>query len=187
MVQLHSVLQCAKIQNCTHTCGTHFGNTAGIPIPILNPRHELHDVDVLFWKDTNKWGFSCTIMAHSLSSNDCLLTGAKTKSPARFEFATLLPGLTFSTKCWPRSPAVIWLAHIVNIWNTHIAECNEEKGWSHTLKLMHTSTNNDDAIVLECLFSQSPRRHEHCTYSQGLLCLPKIFAKSETIDLLAGP
>ena len=37
MVWVHSVLWCAKIQNHIHTCGTHFGNTAGIPIPVLNP------------------------------------------------------------------------------------------------------------------------------------------------------
>ena len=37
MVQVHGVLWCAKIQNHTRTCGTHFGNTVGIPIPILNP------------------------------------------------------------------------------------------------------------------------------------------------------
>ena len=27
---------CAKNQNCTHTHETHFGNTAGLPTPVLN-------------------------------------------------------------------------------------------------------------------------------------------------------
>ena len=38
VVWVCSVSQCAKIQNHTHTHGTHFGNTVGIPIPILNPK-----------------------------------------------------------------------------------------------------------------------------------------------------
>ena len=32
-----SAPQCAKNQNHTHTHDTHFGNTAGFPIPVLNP------------------------------------------------------------------------------------------------------------------------------------------------------
>ena len=31
--------RCAKIQNRTRTRGTRFGNTAGIPVPVLNPNH----------------------------------------------------------------------------------------------------------------------------------------------------
>lgn len=39
VVQVHSVLQCAKIQHCTHTHGTHFGRTMGKPVPMQNPNH----------------------------------------------------------------------------------------------------------------------------------------------------
>ena len=28
---------CAKVHYRTHTCTTHFGKTAGIPVPVLNP------------------------------------------------------------------------------------------------------------------------------------------------------
>ena len=44
----YSVLWCAKIQNCTCTCGTHFGNTVGIPIPVLNPSDNCggHDLEL---------------------------------------------------------------------------------------------------------------------------------------------
>ena len=31
------VLWCAKNPNRTHTCDTRFGNTAGLPVPILKP------------------------------------------------------------------------------------------------------------------------------------------------------
>ena len=31
------MLQCAKIHCHTHTHGTHFGNTAGLPVPMFNP------------------------------------------------------------------------------------------------------------------------------------------------------
>jgi hypothetical protein len=34
MVQVHGVLQYAKVQHRTHTCGTHFGDTMGGPIPM---------------------------------------------------------------------------------------------------------------------------------------------------------
>jgi hypothetical protein len=40
-VQVHSVLWCAKNQNCTCTHTTHFGNTMGLPIPALNPIPQL--------------------------------------------------------------------------------------------------------------------------------------------------
>jgi hypothetical protein len=38
-VQVRGVLRCAKNQNCTHTHVTRFGNTAGLPVPVLNPRY----------------------------------------------------------------------------------------------------------------------------------------------------
>jgi len=41
VVRVHSVPWCAKIQNRTHTHSTRFGNTAGIPIPVLNPSFDL--------------------------------------------------------------------------------------------------------------------------------------------------
>ena len=37
MVRVHGVLRCAKIQNRTRTRITRFGNTAGLPVPVLNP------------------------------------------------------------------------------------------------------------------------------------------------------
>jgi len=36
-VWVHGVSQCAKNQNCTHTHGTRFGNTTGLPVPVTNP------------------------------------------------------------------------------------------------------------------------------------------------------
>ena len=36
--QVHGVLRYAKVQHCTHTCSTHFGNTTGKPVPMQNPR-----------------------------------------------------------------------------------------------------------------------------------------------------
>ena len=36
-VQVHSILRCGKVHYCTHTCSTHFGNTAGISVPMANP------------------------------------------------------------------------------------------------------------------------------------------------------
>jgi hypothetical protein len=38
-VQVHGVPQRAEIQYHTHTCMTHFGNTAGLPIQVFSPRH----------------------------------------------------------------------------------------------------------------------------------------------------
>ena len=35
-----SMLWCAKIQYCTHTHGPRFGSTAGLPIPVQNPKEE---------------------------------------------------------------------------------------------------------------------------------------------------
>lgn len=35
----YSVLQCVKIQYCTHTHSTRFGNTVGISVPVLNPKY----------------------------------------------------------------------------------------------------------------------------------------------------
>jgi hypothetical protein len=40
-VQVHGVLRCAKIQYCTHTHVTHFGNTVGLPVPALKPTDQL--------------------------------------------------------------------------------------------------------------------------------------------------
>ena len=36
-VWVHGVLRCAKVQYHTRTHGTHFGSTAGKPIPVRNP------------------------------------------------------------------------------------------------------------------------------------------------------
>lgn len=30
-------MQCTKVQHCTHTHDSHFGKTAGLPIPMQNP------------------------------------------------------------------------------------------------------------------------------------------------------
>jgi hypothetical protein len=38
MVWVCSVVQCAKIQYCTHTHVTCFGNTMGLPVPVLNTK-----------------------------------------------------------------------------------------------------------------------------------------------------
>jgi hypothetical protein len=38
-VWVHGVLRCAKNQNCTRTRDTHFGFTAGLPVPVFNPKH----------------------------------------------------------------------------------------------------------------------------------------------------
>ena len=38
MAQVRGVSWCGKNQNCTHTHGTHFKSTVGLPIPVLNPR-----------------------------------------------------------------------------------------------------------------------------------------------------
>jgi hypothetical protein len=35
--RVHDVLRCGKNQNRTHTRGTHFKSTAGLPVPVLNP------------------------------------------------------------------------------------------------------------------------------------------------------
>ena len=45
VVRVHSVLRCAKNQNCTHTRDTRFGFTAGLPVPVFNPKDmcTLHD------------------------------------------------------------------------------------------------------------------------------------------------
>ena len=36
---VRGVLRCAKNQNRTCTCSTHFKSTVGLPAPVLNPRH----------------------------------------------------------------------------------------------------------------------------------------------------
>jgi hypothetical protein len=36
-VWVYSVLWCAKINYCTRTHSTRFGNTVGFPVPVLNP------------------------------------------------------------------------------------------------------------------------------------------------------
>ena len=38
-VRVRSVLRYAKVQHCTCTRGTHFGNTSGKPVPVQNPRY----------------------------------------------------------------------------------------------------------------------------------------------------
>jgi len=44
MAWVHGVSQCAKIQNHTCSHGTCFGNTMGIPVPVLNPtRQSVHE------------------------------------------------------------------------------------------------------------------------------------------------
>ena len=48
VVRVCSVLQCAKMQHRTHTRDTHFGNTAGLPVPMFNPT------------DLQKWMFKAT-------------------------------------------------------------------------------------------------------------------------------
>ena len=37
MVQVRSILWCAKTIYSTRTCMTRFGNTAGLPVPLYNP------------------------------------------------------------------------------------------------------------------------------------------------------
>ena len=37
-VRVRGVSRCTKNQNRTRTRGTRFGNTAGLPVPVLNPR-----------------------------------------------------------------------------------------------------------------------------------------------------
>ena len=39
MVWVRSVLRYAKVQHRTRTHGTRFGNTAGKPVPVQNPRY----------------------------------------------------------------------------------------------------------------------------------------------------
>ena len=41
VVQVRGVLQCAKTQHRTHTRDTCFGITAGLPVPVQNPRDSL--------------------------------------------------------------------------------------------------------------------------------------------------
>ena len=41
VVWVRSMLQCAKIYYCTHTHATHFGNTTGFSVPVLNPTKSL--------------------------------------------------------------------------------------------------------------------------------------------------
>ena len=36
-VRVHGILRCAKVYYCTCTHVTHFKNTAGLPVPVLNP------------------------------------------------------------------------------------------------------------------------------------------------------
>jgi hypothetical protein len=43
-VRVRSILRCAKVGYCTRTRTTCFGNTAGIPIPVRNPR-DATDID----------------------------------------------------------------------------------------------------------------------------------------------
>ena len=42
--QVCGVLQCGKNQNRTRTRVTRFGNTAGLPVPVLNPTYTAHSV-----------------------------------------------------------------------------------------------------------------------------------------------
>ena len=37
MVRVCRMPWCVEIQYCTHTCNTHFRNSTGLPIPVLNP------------------------------------------------------------------------------------------------------------------------------------------------------
>ena len=51
-IWVHSVLWCAKNQNCTHTHDTHFRFTTGLPVPVFNPNSGHYEV---------YWGMSGTI------------------------------------------------------------------------------------------------------------------------------
>ena len=41
VVQVRGVLRCAKMQHRTRTRDTRFGRTAGLPVPVRNPKHIL--------------------------------------------------------------------------------------------------------------------------------------------------
>src|ERR1700683_3529423 len=47
--------RCAKVRYCTRTCSTHFGNTTGLPVPILNPNHHPSIGEKFYWKSSAKW------------------------------------------------------------------------------------------------------------------------------------
>ena len=47
MAQVRGVSRCGKNQNCTHTHDTCFKNTAGLPIPVLNPIHMVQN----YWQN----------------------------------------------------------------------------------------------------------------------------------------
>ena len=44
-VRVRGMLRCAKICYRTRTCATHFLNTAGLPVPVLNPSFVGHRPD----------------------------------------------------------------------------------------------------------------------------------------------
>ena len=48
VAQVHGVLQCVKIQHCTCTCITCLGNTTGLPVPVLHPRHPTNNYPKIF-------------------------------------------------------------------------------------------------------------------------------------------
>ena len=67
---VHGVSQCAKNQNRTCTHSTHFGNTTGLPIPVLNPRqlikHEQLDYEMNDLHKSNRLQLKLVQMAHKI-------------------------------------------------------------------------------------------------------------------------
>ena len=39
VVRVHGVTRCNKIKDHTRTCDTHFGNSAGLPAPMVHPKY----------------------------------------------------------------------------------------------------------------------------------------------------
>ena len=69
VVRVRGVLWCAKNLDRTQTCGTHFGSTAGLTVPMLNAngktldadfQHQISDDSVTFLKGD----FICTQLNH---------------------------------------------------------------------------------------------------------------------------
>lgn len=94
VVQVRSVPRCAKNQDHTHTCDTHFGNTMGLPIPVLNPKGSMHVnwrgvcfaryLEWLGWGETKAWGATHLVVP-------------------LFMFASL-PPVSLPPSCFPGSP-----------------------------------------------------------------------------------
>ena len=79
---------CAKIQYCTHTYITCFGNTMGIPIPVWNPTHRPENGLLDCFTHTSNWlQHLSNVLQCPLDKSDYLFSGLASTGQLKFRSA----------------------------------------------------------------------------------------------------